>query len=118
MTKRKIFWLALIFILYEVLVWGFSLVFLADNSILIGAVLTICGITLMGVYILVARLSARAAPPAAAPGPAGPPPPQQQAPPPPAGPGAAPPEESQAMAALIGEANARLAQSPRLAKIG
>src|SRR5947207_3844116 len=111
MTKRKIFWLAIIFILYEVLVWGFSLVVLPDNSILIGSVLTICGLTLMGVYILVSRLAARTAAPAT-----GPAPPQQPQQAPPRGPAAgAPPEEAQAMAALIAEANARLAQSPRLA---
>lgn len=110
MTKRKIFWLAIIFIVYEVLVWGFSLVALSDsNSILIGAVLTICGLTLLGVYILVARLSARAAaPPAPAPAQA---PPAQAAPPTP-GPAPATREEADAMAALIAEANARLAQSP------
>jgi hypothetical protein len=74
MTKRKILWLAIIFVVYEVLVWAFSLLLLADsNSILIGSVLTICGLTLLGVYILVARLSARAAgPPAAAPAQAAP----------------------------------------------
>src|SRR5436190_20470094 len=99
MTKRKIFWLAIIFIFYEVLVWGFSLVVLPDNSILIGAVLTICGITLLGVYILVSSLSAKsAAGPAAGPGP-----PQQLAPQsPPSGPVASvAPEDSQAIAALI-----------------
>ena len=62
MTKRKILWLAIIFIVYEVLVWGFSLVVLGENSILIGSVLTICGLTLLGVYILVSKLAVRAAP--------------------------------------------------------
>src|SRR5581483_7513536 len=116
MTKRKILWLAIIFIVYEVLVWGFSLVVLSDsNSILIGSVLTICGITLLGVYILVARLSARAPAPAATPpGPGAPAPVQQQAPPP-VGQAPVSPEESQALAGLVAEANARLAQSPRLA---
>ena len=112
MTKRKVIWLAVIFLIYEVLVWGFSLVFLADSSsILIGSVLTICGLTLLGVYVLVARLSAKANAPAAAP-PAGPAPVAPA--PPPAG--APPREESDAIAALIAEANGRLAQSPQLAR--
>src|SRR5689334_16178449 len=105
MTKRKILWLAIIFIIYEVLVWGFSLLLLSDsNSVLIGSVLTICGLTLLGVYILVASLSARAAGPAAAPAQT----PAAQAPPvTPAGPPVSR-EETDAMAALIAEANARL----------
>jgi type VI secretion system protein ImpL len=113
MTKRKILWLAIIFILYEVLVWGFSLVVLADNAILIGSVLTICGLTLLGVYILVSKLAARSAAPAGAPPQAAQTPPPQSGPP--AGAPPIPREESDAMASLIAEANARLAQSPRLA---
>src|SRR5262249_4942561 len=69
---------------------------------------------LLGVYILVSKLAVRAAPPAGAPAQAGPqqaqppsPPPQVQA--------EVPREESEALTALIGEANARLAQSPKLA---
>src|ERR1041385_2062174 len=98
MTKRKILWLAIIFILYEVLVWAFSLVVLADNAILIGSVLTICGLTLLGVYILVSKLAARSALPAGAPPQAAQAPPAQATPP--AGAPPIPREESDAMAAL------------------
>jgi type VI secretion system protein ImpL len=75
-------------------------------------VLTISGITLLGVYVLVARLSAKAnAPPAPAPSAA-----QPGAPPAPARSTAPPQEESDAIAALVAEANGRLAQSPQLAR--
>ena len=47
MTKRKRFLPILIFILYEVLVWLGSLLFLADSSLLVGFVLTVCGLTVL-----------------------------------------------------------------------
>lgn len=112
MNKRKLFWLLFFFVLYEVLVWVGSLLFLADSSLLVGFVLSVCGVTVLLVYVLVARLSAAAAPPpAAAPGP-----PAASASPaaPQPAPAAASAGSSEA-AALIQEANEKLARSPTLA---
>jgi len=111
MTKRKLFLLIVVFILYEVLVWLGALLFLADSSLLVGFVLTVCGLTVLSVYVLVARLSAAhsAAPPVAAPAvPASAPEPSAPSPGP-RTPG------SNAGSELIREANEQLARSPKLA---
>src|ERR1700730_11699728 len=102
MTKRKLFLLILVFILYEVLVWLGALLFLGDSSLLVGFVLTVCGLTVLLVYFLVTRLSAAQAPQPAAsssePGPAAPLPTPS-------------PGRSSAASNLIQEANEQLAKS-------
>src|ERR1035441_10619681 len=100
MTKRKLFLLILVFIVYEVLVWLGSLLFLADSGLLAGFVLTVCGLTVLLVYALVAKLSGAAQTPTPAPAP--------QAPNP-------APARSGPVSALIQEANEQLAKSPTLA---
>jgi type VI secretion system protein ImpL len=106
MTKRKLFLLILVFILYEVLVWLGALLFLGDSSLLVGFVLTVCGLTVLLVYFLVTRLSAAQAPQPAAsssePGPTAPLP-------------APSPGRSSPASNLIQEANEQLAKSPTLA---
>ena len=67
MTKRKLFLLILLFIVYEAVVWLASLLFLADSALLVGFVLTVCGLTVLLVYFLVARLSGGAPAPAGLP---------------------------------------------------
>ena len=65
MTKRKRLVLILIFVIYAAPVWWFSLAFLpASSNLAVAAVLTACGLALLGAYILVTRKSAepRAAP--------------------------------------------------------
>src|ERR1035437_2866448 len=105
MTKRKLFLLILVFILYEVLVWVGSLLFLADSGLLVGFVLTVCGLTVLLVYALVAKLSGAAqAPTPAAPAP--------ETPAPATRPASAP---SAPVSALIQEANEQLSKSPTLA---
>src|ERR1022692_2711959 len=102
MTKRKLFLLILVFIVYEVLVWLGSLLFLADSGLLVGFVLTVCGLTVLLVYALVAKLSAAAqAPTPAAPAP--------EAPAPATRPASAP---SAPVSALIQAANEQLSKSP------
>src|SRR5579871_4507410 len=108
MTRRKLVWLVVLFMSYEVLVWGLSLLFLPNwNNLLVGFVLTACGLTLAAVYWLVARLSQAA----------------NQANPQPQSTASAVPappvlkqEEDAAIASLIREANDRLKQSPTLAR--
>src|SRR6516164_1212473 len=105
MTKRKLLLLIGIFLLYELLVWAGAVALLPDNFLLVGFVLTVCGLTVLLVYILVARLSqAQRAPQAAAEGA-----PQPAAPP------SVRDEQSDAISNLIREANERLSKSPKLA---
>src|SRR5450759_2945372 len=104
MTKRKLFVLILVFILYEVLVWLGSLLFLADSSLLVGFVLTVCGLTVLLVYALVARLSGAAPTPT--------PVSAREAPSPAPSPASA---RSGPVSALIQEANEQLSKSPTLA---
>src|SRR4051794_37126132 len=106
MTKRKLFLLIIVFIFYEALVWLGSILFLADSGLLVGFVLTVCGLTVLLVYALVARLP----PPAA-------PPPQTPAPPPETATPALGPARARSgpVSALIQEANEQLAKSPTLA---
>src|ERR1035441_1609624 len=104
MTKRKLFLIILIFIFYEALVWLGSLLLLADLGFLVGFVLTACGLTVLLVYVLVARMAGAA-----------------QAPTPGSVPEAAAPVPSPASAglspvsALIQEANEQLSKSSTLA---
>src|SRR5579864_6899528 len=106
MTKRKLILLILVFILYEALVWLGAILFAGDSSLLVGFVLTVCGLTVLLVYVLITRLSAAAAPRAAASAPA----PEPTAPLPSPSPG-----RSDAASALIQAANEQLAKSPTLA---
>ncbi len=104
MTKRKLFLLILLFAFYEILVWVGSLLFLADSSLLVGFVLTVCGLTVLLVYVLVAKLSGALQTPVSASSP------EVSAPAPsPASTGSSP------VTALIQEANEQLAKSPTLA---
>src|ERR1035438_1659469 len=105
MTKRKLFLLILVFIVYEALVWLGSLLFLADSGLLVGFVLTVCGLTVVLVYALVARLSGAAQAPTPAVS-------VPETPVPAPGPT---PARSSPVSALIQEANEQLAKSPTLA---
>jgi type VI secretion system protein ImpL len=75
MTKQKLIIVLLIFAIYEALVWGFAIRFLPEAELLlVGLVLSACGITLVVVYLLVARIASPppVAPPAAPPSYTGP----------------------------------------------
>src|ERR1019366_10395979 len=104
MTKRKLFLLILFFIFYEALVWLVSLLLLADLGFLVGFVLTACGLTVLLVYALVARLpgTAQAPTPASVP----------EAPAAVSGPASA---GSSPVSALIQEADEQLSKSSTLA---
>lgn len=108
MRKRTLLLLAVLFIVYELVVWGLSVAFFSEaNYILAGILLTACGLTVLVVYVLVARLSAGAAQRSG-----------QAAQEPPSPTSAAAPgtdEDADAIAAIIREANERLAKSPTLA---
>ena len=104
MTKRKLFLLILIFIFCDALVWLGSLRLLGDSGPLIGFVLTFCGLTVLLVYALVARLSGATQAPTPATAPE-----TRALAPSTASPGPSP------VFALIQEANQQLAKSPTLA---
>jgi type VI secretion system protein ImpL len=57
MTKRKIIFLSVGFVVFEALVWGVSYLLLSDSLFWVaGLVLTVCAITVLAVYILVSRI--------------------------------------------------------------
>src|SRR5580700_2758049 len=106
MPKRRILALIGSFLLFELLVWAFALLFLAEtNWLLFGLVLSACGATVLVVYIMLWRMQLRQAPATQE----IPPPWPRSAPPP-----ARSPEDDRMMAALVAEANSRLAKSPAL----
>lgn len=58
MTKRSLVWLCVALVLYLLLVWvGVALVLTGPAMLATGLVLSVCGLTLAGVYILVSRLT-------------------------------------------------------------
>src|SRR5579863_381902 len=112
MSKRKWIVLILLFLVYELLVWlGVKMLASDENFLMLGAVLTALGLTVLIVYILVSRLTRKlAGAPAAAPVPGEAPQPAAQA-----VSASGPDPEIDAISGLIAEANKRLAQSPTLA---
>jgi type VI secretion system protein ImpL len=109
MTKRKLLILVLVFLVYTVLVWFMAYAFFPDSPVVVGLILTVCGLTLLFVYILISRLTSRlASPPAPTPSPEPSAPPSARAAP-------ARDEDLEPIASIIAEANDRLAKSPTLA---
>jgi type VI secretion system protein ImpL len=112
MSRRKLIISILLFLIYEAAVWfGAGALAAPANFPLIVFVLSALGLTVLVVYLLISRLTAR-------PAPAAPPPQASQTPPAEHAaaaprPGADP--ELDAVVALLNEANNRLAQSPTLA---
>ena len=114
MSKRKLIVIWLLFFLYLALVWiGAKFLVGEDNYILVGVMLSLLGLTVLIVYLLVSRLTRRLGA-AQAPPPASPAPGEQPAPASQPARASGPDPEIDAVAALISEANARLAQSPTL----
>jgi len=108
MTKRKLLFLILLFLGYALLVWVLSGLFFSDSFVVVGLILTVCGLTLLLVYILISRLTSRLGASPQAPG---------ADTPPPAGARSTPlrDDESEPISSLIAEANDRLSKSPLLA---
>src|SRR5262249_1692166 len=104
MTKRKLALLIFGFLLFEVFVWSGAILLFRGSSLLVGFVTTICGLTVLLVYVLVSRLVVQA--------PAGSAPELQ---PPLSLPTVAKSAQSQEIADLIRQANEKLANSPALA---
>jgi hypothetical protein len=52
MTKRKLLFLILLFLGYTLLVWVLAGLFFSDSFVVVGLILTVCGLTLLLVYIL------------------------------------------------------------------
>jgi type VI secretion system protein ImpL len=109
MTKRRLAFLVVLFLVYVILVWFLSFLFFSDSAVVIGLILTACGLTLLLVYILISRLTSRLSPPPAQPSST------EDSPPASARPAAAHDEDLQPISSLIAEANERLAKSPTLA---
>ncbi len=116
MSKRKLIIVWLLFAVYVALVWvGARFAVSDENYVLVSAMLTALGLTVLIVYLLVTRLTRKlagggAAAPAPAPAAA-----DAAAAPPPSVRAAGPDPEIDAVVGQIAEANARLAQSPTLA---
>ena len=101
MTKGRLLLLILLFCVYEILVWFVSFLFFPDSAVVIGLILSVCGLTLLLVYILISRLTSRLSAEA---------PPQQQQqsnaePAKPARPAAERDEDLEPISSLIAEAN-------------
>jgi type VI secretion system protein ImpL len=111
MTKRKLLISLLIFLIYAALVWfGAGFVVSGTNYFLVVFVLLTLGLTVLIVYLLISRAHpGAAAPPAGGGGGA-----EAERPTPPVSAKGNDPEVA-ALAGLIGEANVRLAKSPKLA---
>jgi Zn-dependent protease with chaperone function len=109
MTKRKFLISILLFLLYAAIVWfGASALVPGINFFLVVFVSIALGLTVLVVYLLIARMHA---PAAAAPAESG----QDEKGAAPARPVSKEDPEVAALAALINEANNRLANSPKLA---
>ncbi len=116
MSKRKLIVVLLLFVIFLALVWvGAKFLVSDENYVLVSAMLSALGLTVLVVYLLVSRLTRKlAGGPAAAPAQA---PAAQQS----EAPASAqvrvsgPDAEIDAVVGLISEANTRLAQSPTLA---
>jgi len=106
MSKGKEIVLGVFFLLYVVIVWVCSALFLTGSTLFaVGLVLTACGATLLTVYVLISRMSGgQKSTPSAAGVEAKPaiPSPSQDA-------------DSNVLKALLAEANERLARSSKLA---
>src|SRR5581483_6008044 len=112
MTKRKLFISLLIFLIYAALVWfGAALVVSGTNYFLVVFVLLTLGLTVLIVYLLISRAQRGAV--AGSPGGGGGG--QEADRPAPVTPAKGDDPEVAALAALITEANGRLAKSPKLA---
>jgi len=110
MSKRKLWLLVLLFGVYALLVWLLAYVFFPDSAVVVGLILTVCGLTLLFVYILISRLTSRLAGQGA----------------PQSSPESSPPqtsarplrdEDAEPIGSLIAEANDHLGKSPTLAHI-
>jgi len=109
-TKRKLLFSVLIFLVYAALVWFGASWFLSGTPLaLVVFVLIVLGLTVLIVYLLVSRMHPL---PAAAPAAAQPQGQQEKAA---ARPVSSDDPDMMALAALISEANNRLARSPKLA---
>ncbi len=116
MSKRKLIVIWLLFFLYLALVWiGAKFVVSDENYVLVCAMLSALGLTVLIVYLLVARLTRKLAGGGQAAAPAAPAANEAAAPAAQPTRAAGPDPEIDAVAALISEANTRLAQSPTLA---
>jgi len=109
MTKRRLWILILLFVVYAILVWFLSFLFFSDSAVVVGLILTVCGLTLLLVYILISRMTSKLSPAPAQP--SG----QENSPPGAPRPPAVRDEDLEPISALIAEANNRLAKSPTLA---
>jgi len=109
MTKRRLWLLVILFVVYAILVWFLSFLFFSDSAVVVGLILTACGLTLLLVYILISRLTSKLSPaPAQSSSPEASPPASPR-------PAAAQDDDAEPISSLIAEANDRLAKSPTLA---
>src|SRR2546430_168736 len=111
MSRRKLLISILLFLVYAAIVWfGAGFVVSGTNFFLVVFVLLTLGLTVLIVNVLISR-----AHPAAAAAPSVPPGGQDSERPAPVTPASGSDPEVTALTALIAEANARLAKSPKLA---
>jgi type VI secretion system protein ImpL len=110
MTKRRLLLLLVIFLVYAILVWLLAFLAFPDSALLVGLILTVCGLTVLLVYILIARLTSKlsSAPAPAATSPEAPPPAASRA-------AGVRDDDVESISSLMAEANDRLIKSPRLA---
>jgi len=114
-TRKKLLISILVFLLYLVAVWFIAGFFLEDSThLLVTFVLAVLGLTVLIVYLLIARLTAGQSQKAAAP----PAQPSADAAGAPAATAAASPELTGRLQTMMNEANARLGQSQALAARG
>ena len=112
--SKKVLIAVVILAIYLALVWAVSLLVLkGSNSVLVGVVLSVCGLTLLGVFLLITKLAPGAAGGAAAAG--GLAVPQMPQVPQLGQMGGARDPDADALQGLIREANEVLGRSPKLA---